>query len=64
MNTLKIFFALLFLGVIMNFGSDIGEWLSLPGARHLVCRRGAGRDDAVAGAGGTIPTKCSLENTG
>jgi len=36
MNTLKILGIVLFLGVIMAFGSEIGEQLSIPGAQHLV----------------------------
>jgi hypothetical protein len=36
MNTLKILGIALIFGVIMTFGSEIGERLSIPGARHLV----------------------------
>ena len=36
MNTLKILGIVLIFGVIMTFGSEIGEQLSIPGAQHLV----------------------------
>lgn len=36
MNTLKILGLVLVFGVIMDFGSEIGEQLSIPGAQHLV----------------------------
>jgi len=36
MNTLKILGIVIILGVIMAFGSEIGEQLSIPGAQHLV----------------------------
>jgi hypothetical protein len=36
MNTLKILGIVLIFGVIMAFGSEIGEQLSIPGAQHLV----------------------------
>ena len=36
MNTFKILGIVLFFGVIMAFGSEIGEQLSIPGAQHLV----------------------------
>ena len=36
MNTLKILGIVLIFGVIMTFGSEIGEQLSIPGAQYLV----------------------------
>lgn len=36
MNKLKILGIVLFFGVIMTFGSEIGEQLSIPGAQHLL----------------------------
>jgi hypothetical protein len=36
MNTLKILGIILIFGVIMTFGSEIGEKLSIPGAQYLV----------------------------
>lgn len=36
MNTLKILGIVIIFGVIMAFGSEIGEQLSIPGAQHLV----------------------------
>ena len=36
MNTLKILGVFLIAGVVMTFGSEIGERISLPGAQHLV----------------------------
>ena len=36
MNTLKILGIVLFFGVVMTFGSEIGERFSVPGAQHLV----------------------------
>jgi hypothetical protein len=36
MNTLKILGIILIFGVIMTFGSEIGEQLSIPGAQYLV----------------------------
>ncbi|MFZ0611985.1 MAG: hypothetical protein WAM73_07100 [Desulfobacterales bacterium] len=36
MNMLKILGVVLIAGVIMTFGFEIGERLSVPGARHLV----------------------------
>ena len=36
MNKLKIFGIVMFFGVIMAFGSQIGERLSIPGAQHLL----------------------------
>ncbi|MDX2481967.1 MAG: hypothetical protein QNK24_16720 [Desulfuromusa sp.] len=36
MNKLKILGIVLFFGVIMAFGSEIGELLSVPGAQHLL----------------------------
>jgi hypothetical protein len=36
MNTFKILGIVLIFGVIMTFGSEIGEQLSIPGAQHLV----------------------------
>ena len=36
MNTLKILGVVLIAGVIMTFGSEIGERISLPGTQHLV----------------------------
>jgi hypothetical protein len=36
MNILKIMGIVLITGIIMTFGSEIGERLSIPGAQHLV----------------------------
>jgi hypothetical protein len=36
MNTLKMLGVVLIAGVIMTFGSEIGERISLPGTQHLV----------------------------
>jgi hypothetical protein len=36
MNIYKILGIVVIAGVIMTFGSEIGERLSLPGAQHLV----------------------------
>jgi len=36
MNTLKILGVVLIAGVIMTFGYEIGERISLPGTQHLV----------------------------
>lgn len=36
MNTLKIFGIFLIFGIIMAFGSDMGERLSFPGVQRLV----------------------------
>ena len=36
MKMFKILSIVLFFGVIMTFGSEIGEQLSIPGAQHLV----------------------------
>ncbi len=36
MNTLKTLGVVLIAGVIMTFGSEIGERISLPGTQHLV----------------------------
>lgn len=36
MNTLKILGIILIFGVIMTFGSEIGEQMSIPGAQYLV----------------------------
>jgi hypothetical protein len=36
MKTFKILSIVLIAGVAMTFGSEIGERMSLPGARHLV----------------------------
>ena len=36
MKLLKILGVVLFAGVLMTFGSEIGEWLSLPEAQRLV----------------------------
>ena len=36
MNTLKILGIVLIFGVIMTFGSEIGEQMSIPGAQYLV----------------------------
>jgi len=36
MNTLKILGIVLIFAVIMIFGSEIGEQLSIPGVQHLV----------------------------
>jgi len=36
MKIFKILGVVVIVGVVMTFGSDIGERISLPGARHLV----------------------------
>jgi hypothetical protein len=36
MNMLKIMGIVLIAGMIMTFGSEIGKWLSIPEAQHLV----------------------------
>ena len=36
MNILKIMGIVLIAGMIMTFGSEIGEWLSIPKAQQLV----------------------------
>ena len=36
MKMFKILGIVLIAGVVMTFGSEIGEWVPLPGAKHLV----------------------------
>ena len=65
MNTLKILGIVLIFGVIMAFGSEIGEQLSIPGAQHLVPTAEAvvGRPltpVSVAGVGRRTVRRCAV----
>jgi len=65
MNTLKILGIVLIFGVIMTFGSEIGEQLSIPGAQHLVPTAEAvvGRPltpVSVAGVGRRTVRRCAV----
>ena len=65
MNTLKILGIVIIFGVIMAFGSEIGEQLSIPGAQHLVPTAEAvvGRPltpVSVAGVGRRTVRRCAV----
>ena len=49
MNILKLLAIVSVALAIMTFGSDIGEWLSIPGSESFVDCRGQGRSSAHAG---------------